>query len=150
MATFRADLRRRYWRDAACAAGMAVVALAAGCQGSTEPTVAPIPATNPIALATPPPTYPLELACANRGGQVVLMLTVGTIGVPTEVHSEVSSRRKALDAAAVAAVQKWHFTPATAQGKPIAARIRVPVTFTPPVMRPDVCFQLDEQQRRSK
>ncbi len=131
--------------------GLAVLTTLIGCERApTNRGVAPIPATPPIAVDTPPPTYPLELACAGRGGEVVLMLTVGVDGAPSQVRTEASSGRKGLDAAAVAAVRTWRFEPATSRGKPVSAQIRVPVNFTAPVMRPDVCFQFDEEQRRSK
>jgi len=139
------------WRGLRRAACVAVLSMLAGCGGTAvEPAPIQVPATDPVALDTPPPTYPLELACANRGGQVVLMLTIGVDGTPGEIRTEVSSRRKALDAAAVAAVRTWRFKPATTRGKPVPASIRVPVTFTPPVMRPDLCFGFDEQQRRTR
>ncbi|MGH8077463.1 MAG: energy transducer TonB [Lysobacter sp.] len=127
------------------------VALISGCHGTpAEQAPAQIAATDPIAQDTPPPIYPLELACAGLGGQVILLLSVGADGTPVAVRTERSSRRKALDEAAMAAVQTWRFRPATMRGKPVAARIRVPVTFTPPVMRPELCFRFDEEQRISR
>lgn len=127
------------------------VALLAGCNGTPAEQGPPqIGATDPIAQDTPPPVYPLELACAGFGGQVILELSVGADGTPSSVRTERSSRRKALDNAAVAAVRTWQFRPATVRGKPVAARIRVPVTFTPPVMRPELCFRFDEEQRISR
>ena len=138
-------------RGAGWAIGVTVLAMLAGCHGTPAEQGPPrIPATNPIAQHTPPPVYPLEVACAGLGGQVILVLSVGPDGTPSEVRTESSSRRKALDAAAVAAVRTWRFKPATNRGEPVAGRIRVPVTFTPPVMRPDVCFRFDEEQRPSR
>lgn len=130
--------------------GALALAMLAGCGGTpTEPAPAQIAATDPMAQDTPPPTYPLELACEGIGGKVILVLSVGPDGTPSEVRTERSSRRNALDSAAVAAVRTWRFKPATVGGKPVTARIRVPVSFTPPVMRPDVCFQFDEEQRKA-
>ena len=122
----------------------------AGCNRTPADSPVQIPATDPVAQDTPPPTYPLELACAGLGGQVILVLTVGADGTLQEVRTERTSRRNSLDAAAVAAVRTWRFRPATVRGKPVAAKIRVPVTFTPPVMRPELCFRFDEEQRVSK
>lgn len=125
----------------------------AGCTGTdgAAPSPAPGPApTEPRAVDTPPPDYPLQFACAGAGGQVVLMLSLDAQGLPAEVRVENSSRRPALDAAAMAAVRTWRFKPATRHGQPVPARIRVPVTFTPPVMRPDRCFAFDEEQRRAQ
>lgn len=133
-----------------------LAALLAGCTGggpngeTAVPTAASPPAaTDPLAVATPPPDYPLALACAGVGGEVVLVLALDDKGIPAEVRIENSSRQSALDAAAIAAVRTWRFRPATSRGQPVPTRIRVPVKFTPPVMRPDRCFGLDEQQQRS-
>lgn len=131
--------------------GLAVLAVLAGCNRTpADQDSMQIPATQPVAQDTPPPTYPLDLACAGLGGQVILVLTIGAEGSPKEVRTERSSGRKALDASATAAVRNWRFKPATVRGKPVVARIRVPVTFTPPVMRPERCFRFDEEQRISQ
>lgn len=130
---------------------LSAVFVLASCQGGAPDSGTPsVPATNPLAIDTPPPTYPLALACAGHGGEVVLMLALDAQGLPAEVTIENSSRRRALDAAAVAAVRTWRFKPATTGSKPVPSRIRVPVKFTPPVMRPDACFRFDEEQRRSR
>ena len=141
-------LRGRGW---GWAIGVTLLAMLAGCHGTpADQGPARIPATDPIAQHTPPPVYPLEVACAGLGGQVILVLSVGPDGTPSQVRTESSSRRKALDDAAITAVRTWRFKPATNRGEPVTGRIRVPVTFTPPVMRPDVCFRFDEEQRPSR
>lgn len=136
-----------------------VAILLAGCswgasdRDTSASASAPAPspaATEPRAVETPPPDYPLQLACAGAGGEVILVLALDAKGAPADVRVENSSRRPALDAAAIAAVRTWRFQPATRRGEPVPTRIRVPVKFTPPVMRPDRCFAFDEQQRRSQ
>lgn len=132
---------------------LVVVAALAGCTAddADRPSPAPAPAaTDPLAVDTPPPDYPLEFACAGAGGEVVLVLELDDKGVPADVRLERSSRRAALDAAAIAAVRTWRFQPATNRGVPVATKIRVPVKFTPPAMRPDRCFAFDEEQRRAR
>lgn len=134
---------------------LSVAVLLAGCNGGGSdrdvPTPTPTPrATDPLAIDTPPPTYPMELACAGLGGEVVLALSLDAQGFPADVRIENSSRRPALDVAAVAAIRTWRFQPATNRGQPVPTRIRVPVKFTPPVMRPDRCFGFDEEQRRAR
>lgn len=128
--------------------------LGTGCQrGGSDATSNPaprVPPTDPLAVDTPPPDYPLALACAGQGGEVVLVLSLDAQGRPADIRMESSSRRPSLDASAIAAVRGWRFKPATNLGKPVASRLRVPVKFTPPVMRPDRCFAFDEEQRRSK
>jgi len=116
--------------------------------GPPAPTL-PRP-TDPLAIDTPPPDYPLALACAGVGGEVVLVLSLDAKGVPADVRIESSSRQDALDQSAVAAVRRWRFKPATNRGEPVPTRIRVPVKFTRPVMRPDRCFAFDEEQRRAR
>lgn len=115
-----------------------------GCQ---QQPAAPIATTRLMAIETPPPAYPPELACDDIGGKVVLMLTVGSDGRPTQVRLLESSREAALDAGAQAAVQRWRFEPATRGGKPVTSQLNVPITFTPPAPRPPSCFVLDEQRK---
>lgn len=129
-----------------------LVAGVAGCQPTDDPVTdsqgnSPLPSTDPVAIETPPPDYPAELACDGVGGQANLLVSIGPDGTPADVRIEKGTRVGALDAAAVAAVRTWKFKPATARGRPVATKIRVPVTFTPPTMRPDMCFKLDEDRR---
>ena len=120
------------------------VTLLAGCEGPVQaPAVAP---TQPLAVDTPPPEYPAQLACDDIGGTVELIMKIGTDGHPTAIRVENGSGQPALDQAAMAAVEGWTFRPATRNGDPVSTDLRVPVTFTPPTMRPDMCFQLDEQR----
>lgn len=122
-----------------------------GCQPDAADRRAPaVPATHPLAIDTPPPVYPLALACAGEGGEVVLVVSLDAKGAPADIKVESSSRRRALDVAAVEAVRGWRFKPATNRGQPVPANIRVPVNFTAPVMRPDRCFAFDEEQRRAR
>ena len=121
-------------------------ALLTGCQQQAIP---PPVATTPLrAVETPPPAYPAELACADVGGQVVIRLTIGAEGRPTQYQVVESSRQPALDASALEAVKTWQFEPATRAGQPVVSHLNVPVTFTPPVEKPDTCFALEDQQRR--
>ena len=117
----------------------------AGCEQSVPP---PIESTRVMAIDTPPPAYPAELACADIGGRVLLRLSIGPDGRPAKVENLESSGQPALDASAAEAVQGWSFQPATRAGQPVATQINVPVTFTPPVEKPDTCFALEDQQRK--
>src|SRR5687768_661061 len=122
--------------------------LVAAC-GDAPPQAARIPPTQPMARDTPPPAYPELLACQGIGGQVVLFLQIGADGIPSNVRVQTRSRHAELDAAAVEAVRAWQFAPATAAGKPVPSKIQVPVTFTPPQVKPDACFALEEKARRA-
>lgn len=119
------------------------VLLLAGCEESVPP---PIPNTQVMAVDTPTPAYPPELACADVGGRVLLRLTVGTEGRPTEVVLVESSGQPALDAAALEAVQTWRFQPATRAGVAAASTINVPVDFNPPAEKPEVCRMIEDRQ----
>ena len=129
------------------ASGAVVVSglMLAGCEQSVPP---PIESTRVMAIDTPPPAYPAELACADLGGRVLLRLSIGPDGRPAKVETLESSGQPALDASAVEAVQGWTFQAATRAGQPVASQINVPMTFTPPVEKPDTCFALEDQQRR--
>lgn len=129
---------------------LSLAVLVTSCQRSPDSAVPTVPETGPLAVDTPPPVYPLELGCAGIGGEVGLVLSLDEKGVPADVKIEYSSRHGALDTAAVEAVRTWRFKPATSRGQPVPAKMRVPVKFTPPVMRPDQCFGFDEEQRRSR
>jgi len=123
-----------------------VVSLAA-CQPQ-QPPPAPVPTTELLAVDTPPPGYPEELACDNIGGQVILAMTIGVDGKPSSVEVFRSSGAAALDQAAKEGVRTWVFKPATRDGQPQTSRLQVPVNFNPPQERPQSCFVLDEKRRR--
>lgn len=122
---------------------LATLALLAGCGGSAPPAE-PVPApTQLAAIDTPPPQYPIELACAGIGGQTLLGVEVGPAGTPTKIELVRTSGNDELDRLAKESVQGWKFRPATRAGQPVAQSIQVPVNFTAPDVRPDACFALD-------
>lgn len=134
------------------ALAMSLALVACGGDASRDGAASqPTPAsTEPLAVETPPPEYPLEFACAGVGGEVVLVVQIGATGTPDDVRVEYTSRQAQLDTAAVAAVRNWRFKPATSRGQAVPTKIRVPVKFTPPPIKPDLCFALEEEQRRAK
>lgn len=117
--------------------------LVAGCGDPPAPQAPAVPPTEVAAVKTPPPTYPLELACQNVSGTVTLMLNIGTDGRPADVRISQGSGNAALDQIAVEGVQDWEFRPATRNGVAIEQRMEVPLNFRPPQVRPDECFALD-------
>ena len=133
-----------YVRQSAGCAIVAGVILLGGCEGPIQPpAIAP---TQPLAVDTPPPEYPAQLACDDIGGTVGLIMEIGLDGSPVNIRVENSSGQPALDQSAMDTVGTWTFRPATRNGKPVTTDLRVPVTFDPPTMRPDMCFALDEQR----
>jgi TonB family protein len=75
--------------------------------------------------------YPPSAVAANAHADVVLVVTIAADG--TVAHVDVAgSAGPELDGAAIAAVRRWTFEPATRRGIPVASRIRVPFHFAPP------------------
>jgi TonB family protein len=61
-------------------------------------------------------------------GQVLVGLTVDKNGLPNDVHI-VRGLEKDFDAVAAKAVQKYRFSPAVYQRKPVVAEINIEVNF---------------------
>lgn len=106
--------------------------------GTADPSTQIAP-TQPMAVETPPPVYPEELACAGVAGQVGVILNIGIDGVPKDVRVEDGSGHPELDRAAVEAVKGWKFQAGTSRGKPAETPLRVPITFTAPDIDSDRC-----------
>ena len=96
-----------------------LAATLSACGGSGTPTAPVAAPTELAAVDTPPPEYPIELACAGIGGVSTLKVVVGIEGIPTEVGVFKSSGQPALDEAAQKAVHGWQFKAATRNGRPI-------------------------------
>lgn len=123
----------------------ALLLSACGPSGPAAPVVAP---TEVAAVQTPPPDYPVELACSGVGGQSVLKVVVGPQGTPTEVALLTSSGNSQLDDAAIQRVREWKFKAATRNGQAVPTTIQVPVSFNPPDPKPNECFAIEERVRR--
>ena len=83
--------------------------------------------TIPEATDRVAPAYPDSARAAGIEGTVTVKALVGSDGSVMRV--EVGSSVPGLDAAALAAVKKWHFKPATVDGRPHAVWVSVPVAF---------------------
>jgi bla regulator protein blaR1 len=100
--------------------------------------VLPVPAASPslgtmtgAAERTPAPRYPAVAAANKVGGKVVLILDVAADGSVSHVSVEKSEPAGVFDAAAIEAAGKWTLKPTMEDGKPVAGRVRVPITFSP-------------------
>jgi protein TonB len=120
----------------------------AGCGPSEPPAPPPPPPTEVAAVKTPPPQYPLELACMGVGGTSTFKVTIGADGKPGEVALLTGAGNPQLDELARTAVQGWQFKAATRNGAAVPATIQVPVSFNPPQPKPDQCFAIEERLRR--
>jgi protein TonB len=76
-----------------------------------------------------PPTYPSSLLSKGIGGRVLVTCTVDADGRVTGTSIKQSSGHPDLDKAAVNAVNKWKFKPATKGGRKIKATCEVPFNF---------------------
>ena len=80
-------------------------------------------------LRNPAPAYPTAARRNGEEGTVTLRVLVSTDGVPREVMLERSSGSSSLDAAALATVKTWRFTPARRAGEAQEAWVLVPIVF---------------------
>jgi len=75
------------------------------------------------------PDYPAEAQRRGWQGRVVLRVEVSPAGSPLSVDVRVSSGHELLDQAALRAVRRWRFVPATQGDTPVAGTVDVPVQF---------------------
>ncbi|WP_421570272.1 energy transducer TonB [Stenotrophomonas sp. PD6] len=126
----------------------ALVAGLAGCGGPSAPAAPVAAPTEVAAVKTPPPVYPIELACQGIGGTTTLKVVIGTDGKPGQIQLVSGSGNAQLDEQAHKAVEGWQFNAATRAGQPVSTTIQVPVSFNPPQPKPDECFAVEERLRR--
>lgn len=76
----------------------------------------------------PPPEYPGALRKQKLTGTVQLLFVVGEDG---RVNNPIvqKSTHPAFDQPALQAVRRWRFEPGKRNGKPVAFKMRVPITF---------------------
>lgn len=80
-------------------------------------------------LNNPPPQYPPQALRQGLQGTVYLKVLVQPDGHPARVTLEKTSGKKALDDAALAAVQNWRFVPAKRGETPIEGWVSFPIEF---------------------
>jgi protein TonB len=109
--------------------------------GEATPTAASGPAGTPLAFSPPlitaarfrrpprPPEYPPRAIDLDLHGTVLVRALLDPEGDPREVRVHRSSGHALLDHAAVAAVSRWAFEPASRDGLRIPAWVEVPVHF---------------------
>ena len=83
----------------------------------------------PTPVSKLPPNYPVSLLSKGIGGRVLVNCTVDEKGAVTAATVKQSSGHAELDKAAVGAVGKWKFNPATKGGRRIKASCVVPFNF---------------------
>jgi TonB family protein len=128
-----ASPRRRIAGNAAVALLVSAAAFAAW---AAQPPTAQERNAPVRVVDTPPPVYPKEAAKAGIGGEVMLIVDVAADGSVAAVKVERPSQDPRFDAAALERARGWRFQPKLKDGKPVASRVRVPVTFKPDEPKP--------------
>jgi TonB family protein len=149
IAMLREPIATRRRRIAGNAAVAILASAAAFAAWASQPSIAPQAANagndKPIALPDIPvqarlqaPDYPREALKAGIGGKVTLILDIAADGHVTAARVEHAEPQGVFDAVALATVTKWRFNAAAMNdGKPVASRIRVPISFVPPKAKRD-------------
>ncbi len=82
----------------------------------------------PVVLSAPAAEYSAEAKAAGISGSVLISLQVDEQGIPTHIHV-VRGVGNGLDEKAVEAVTRYHFKPATENGKPVVVAMNIEVQF---------------------
>jgi periplasmic protein TonB len=85
--------------------------------------------SSPMPITRLPPVYPSGLLGRGIGGRVVVSCQVDVAGKVSSARIRQSSGHADLDKAALDAVAKWKFKPATKGGRPIQATLNIPFNF---------------------
>lgn len=101
-----------------------------------DPTVSAAPpaiadSAAPVPISRPAPRYPPEALRRNVGGSVRVLATVAPDGSVERMELAQGSGNRELDRAAMEAVRRWRFQPATRDGQPVTATVIVPLEFNP-------------------
>lgn len=96
---------------------------------SVSQTVGTTPTKPARPISNPNPMYPAEAVQRGLEGRVILSVTIATSGAVTKVTIAESCGHKSLDRAALDAVRRWRFSPATRGGKPVEWTARLPIRF---------------------
>ncbi len=105
---------------------------------AVDQKTAPVPIDHQVASVSstatpvgenPMPRYPAAALARGIEGRVIVSVEVLADGVVGLIDVVRSSGHRLLDAAAIRAVSRWRFRPATRLGIPIADRVSVPIVF---------------------
>jgi protein TonB len=108
-------------------------------QGSPSPAVASAGSAANVSLVPPrpvagmesnrAPAYPERAREHGEQGRVTIRVNVSADGTPLDVDVLATSGHPSLDSAALSAVRRWRFIPATQAGVPVQAMAEVPIRF---------------------
>jgi protein TonB len=115
-------------------AGILAICCVASIAPAASPLAQEVPGKNvtmPVVLREVKPAYTPEARKQGIQGLVELSVVVkddGSVGEVTVTKS--LDQTYGLDDQAVIAMKKWQFRPGTKEGKPVAVRVNVEMTFT--------------------
>jgi TonB family protein len=95
---------------------------------ANDPLRLPLGAKPPMVIHSGEAEFSDEARRERIEGNVLISTIVNEQGIPTEIRVERPAGH-GLDENAIAAVSQYRFRPATLDGKPIAVRIRIEITF---------------------
>ena len=75
------------------------------------------------------PAYPATAKRAEKEGTVILQTTIDADGIPQDIVA-VTNLGYGFEEAAIAALRKFTFVPATQSGKPVSKTVQIPFEFT--------------------
>ena len=75
------------------------------------------------------PKYPEAASKAGKEGQILLQATIDEKGIPRDIVA-ITDIGFGFEAAAIAALRKTTFRPATKGGNPISLQVEIPYSFT--------------------
>jgi protein TonB len=85
----------------------------------------------PTVITEVKPSYTAEAIAARIQGRVLMSAVVLADGAVGDVSVVTSlDTRFGLDAQAIAAAKRWVFSPGTKDGRPVAVRVAIEMTFT--------------------
>jgi len=87
------------------------------------------PDTKPTPIRTPQPEYPAELRSLRVEGTVLLAVSIDEKGGVTACEVTKSTDKR-FESAAVEAVRKWQFRPATKNSAPVSCHVVLPLHFS--------------------
>jgi protein TonB len=106
-------------------------AVRAGTGGRVKAGAASAATIPPRLTFAAPPEYPDAVEARGIGGSVVVTFTVDTRGRVAGARVARSSGEASLDGSALAAVRRYRFSPALAEGRPVEWAVEKRITFRP-------------------
>lgn len=117
------------FRQVLILAGMVLLLALPGISTAQEDTFVGEQDVPPRPVKRVNPTYPLNMSRAGVEARVVVDFVVDSKGNVVNAHV-FSSNNPWFERPAINAISKWHFEPGLKEGRPVNARMRIPITFS--------------------